>query len=38
MNEAGEVCADRKTLSEAKKVVEDWNANWVIKPYFYGVS
>ncbi|HBM2881066.1 TPA: hypothetical protein LVL09_004888 [Klebsiella oxytoca] len=35
MNKAGEVTADRKTLSEAQQVVNDWNAEWVIVPYYY---
>lgn len=35
INESGEVCADRKTLSEAQQVVSGWNSNWVIKPYYY---
>ncbi|EMJ3744408.1 MULTISPECIES: hypothetical protein [Klebsiella/Raoultella group] len=35
MNKAGEVCADRKTLSEAQQVVNDWNAEWVVVPYYY---
>lgn len=38
MSEAGDVCADRKTLTEAQQVVKDWNAKWVIKPYYYGRS